>query len=431
MARIVINSGDCTPTVKNTFLTFKLPCEETEETSPRSNSVPPSSRLNKESSIVDGKFTVAHLDSDVSTQDGSSCSESGNKSPDHFDDFHTWSKSLVCGLPSGGRPAPLHQATPSEVHQRLSSKASLFMPSAAEEKVQPQLHQYKQNFLDVITYVKNALLESPNISNIEVNEDAGTYSIILQPTSGQGNRDQVTDCLLTLAKEVLLEATGNSRCIYLMGYCSAKPFVMQPQGFEATLAAMESPVTACWHVFKKGFCRHGNNCAKIHPVVEFPVRILVESVQFNASSRFVSNFKQEVADLTMAVIASLGECNYTEKVEAFKDKDCQGWTIEVTLKQSSSMHKNYILTLAKSALFSATNNSNTVYIMGYAQKPFQPKKRGFVTLLGDMQDESVACWDFYSKGMCRHDCSCRWVHPECLVPINVALKEHTLCLQRD
>lgn len=208
-----------------------------------------------------------------------------------------------------------------------------------------------------------------------------------------------------------------------MGYCSPKPFVMQPQGFEATLAAMESPVSACWHVFKKGFCRHGNECAKMHPVVEFPVRILVESIQFNSCSSFVSTFKQEVADLTMAVIASLGECNYTEKVEAFKDKDCQGWTIEVSLKQGSSMHKNYILTLAKSALYSATNNSTTVYIMGYAQKPFQPKSRGFVTLLGDMQDESVACWDFYSKGMCRHDCTCRWTHPECLVPINVALKE--------
>jgi hypothetical protein len=204
MARILINSGDCTPTVKNTFLTFDLPCEETEETSPRSSSVPPSSRLCKMSDVVDGQFSVAHLDSDVSTQDGSS-SESGTKTPDHIDDG-----SLICGLSSGGRPALWHQATPSDVHQRLSSKASLFTPHTAE-KAQPQMQQYKTHFLDVINYAKNVLLESEHIADIEVNEDAGCYSIVLQPAGGQGNRDQITDCLLTLAKEVLLEAAWRRR----------------------------------------------------------------------------------------------------------------------------------------------------------------------------------------------------------------------------
>lgn len=207
-----------------------------------------------------------------------------------------------------------------------------------------------------------------------------------------------------------------------MGYCSPKPFVMQPQGFEATLAAMETKMNACWHMFKRGFCRHGAECAKQHPAVELPVRVVVESAQFNSCARFVGDFKQEVADLTMAVISALGKCTYADKVEAFKDKDSEGWTIEVTLQQGMAMHKNYLLALAKTALYSATNNSGSVYIMGYAAKPFHLKSQGFMTLLGNMQDESAACWDLYSKGKCRHDRTCCFAHPECIVPLNVAVQ---------
>lgn len=419
MASTLNDSGACTPTIKNTFLDFKLPVEEVRA---RRKSVPASMRECKDS-LCFGKFSIAHLDSDLSTADGSTCSESGIKTPieDGFACDSYSSLSELCSQEYLCQPPP--QAC--ESHQRLSSKASLFKPQGVE--VEPAKEHYKHHFVDVVTWSKNVLQESEYVQNVEVHEDGGTLSIVIQP-NGQGDKEWQTEAVLTLAKEVLLDAASKSRCIYLMGYCSPKPFIMQPQGFEATLGAMESPVSACWHVFKKGFCRHGDVCAKMHPVVQQHVRVLVESVQLNSSSRFVSNFKQEVADLTMAVIASLGECSYTDKVEAFKDQDCQGWTIEVTLKADMSMHKNYILTIAKSALYSATNNSNTVYIMGYAAKPFQLKSRGFVTLLGDMQDESVACWDIYSKGMCRHDCACRWSHPECLVPINVAVKESPLSL---
>lgn len=207
-----------------------------------------------------------------------------------------------------------------------------------------------------------------------------------------------------------------------MGYCSPRPFLMQPQGFEATLAAMDSKTNACWHIFKRGFCRHGAECAKQHPVVQLPVRVVVENGQFDSCARVAGEFKQEVADLTMVVSAALGKCAYADKVEAFKDKDSQGWTIEVTLKQGMAMHKNYLLALAKTALYSATNNSGTVYIMGYAAKPFHPSARGVMAMLGSMQDESIACWDLYSKGACRHDRTCCFAHPECMEPFNIAVQ---------
>lgn len=426
MAVQLHEEGVCTPTIKNTFLDFHLPVL-TRET-PRRKSVPASSRLCKEG-IVDGKLILSNMDSDASTDmhtDGSTCSESGVKTPvtceecyfaDSFGDSslelsedNSWAPPSTIAAPRAAIQKP-----------RLNTNASLFKPQAVSEE--PAREYYRHSFVDVITWAKNVLLESESIANVEVSDEHDGFSILIQPT-GQEDRDWQTERILTQAKEVLLDAATKSRCVYVLGYCSPKPFVMKPQGFQATLAAMESPVSACWHIFKKGFCRHAHDCSKMHPVCEVPVCVIVEGVQFNSCTRSVSTFKQEVADLTMAVIASLGENDYTEKVEAFKDKDCQGWTIEVTTKKEAADHRNYILSVAKSALFSATNNSNSVYILGYASKPFISKSQGFLTMLGDMQDESAACWDLYSKATCRHECACRWQHPECLVPINVVVKGH-------
>merc|ERR1719502_699184 len=124
----------------------------------------------------------------------------------------------------------------------------------------------------------------------------------------------------------------------------------------------------------------------------------------------------------------LSECSLVSQVEAVKSKESQGWTIEVSPKENSASTKDYLLELAKGALFSATSSSNTAYIMGYAKAPFMSTPRGLVTILGDMQDESRACWDFYSNGRCTRECECRWEHPECLMPLNIVFKEDSAML---
>jgi len=247
----------------------------------------------------------------------------------------------------------------------------------------------------------------------------GSWCLIVRPVASSN-----ADCI-ALAKEALLEAASKSKCIYLMGYSSPKPFTMQPQGFQATLGAMENAKSACWHIFKKGFCRHGANCCKQHPACEMPVHVLVESACLNSCTRFIGAFKQEIAEIAMAVTATLQACDYTDTVETVKDDCTQGWTIEVMPKEELKPHKDYLLTLAKNTMFSATSRSKTAYIMGYGTKPFVSKANGFVAMLGDMQDESRTCWDFYSKGVCTRDCECRWEHPECLMPINVVIKERS------
>jgi len=305
----------------------------------------------------------------------------------------------------------------------LSTKASAFQPQQAALEA-PVKQPLKHRFAEVISWAKKAMQELEHVARVEFSEGASGWSITIQ-THGLDDSGCQTEHLIAKAKEALLDATSKSKSVYIMGYCSPKPFVMRSQGFEATLGAMENAKSACWHVFKKGFCRHGANCCKTHPAVQVPVQVLVVKAQFNADERFVGAFKQEVADLTMATVASLAKCTYAEKVEAVKDKASQGWNIEVMPKEELKPHKDYLLSLAKDALFTATGNSSMIYIMGYAANPFVSKSQGFVTMVGDMQDETRACWDLYSKGSCSKDCTCRWEHPECLVPINVVVKERS------
>jgi len=284
------------------------------------------------------------------------------------------------------------------------------------------LKTYKKRFAEVVAWAKKAIKGIQHVASVQVSDSPSGWTVIIQP-HGVAEEDGQTDSLIAKAKEALLDAATKSKCVYLMGYCTPNPFTMRPQGFEATLGAMENAKSACWHVFKKGFCRHGDACSKRHAACTMSVEVLVEGATFNAIPSFASAFKQEVADVALAVTAELESCTYADKVETFKDKSGQGWTIEVLPKEELKPHKEYLVSLAKNLLFSATSNSNNVYIMGYSAKPFVEKSQGFVTVLGAMQDESKACWDFYSKGACSRSCECRWEHAECLMPINIVIKE--------
>lgn len=431
------------PTVKNTFINLEfLP------TPPQrvSKSVPASSRLSRQdfAGIGDGKLLSLNMDSDVSTDaqtDASTCSQCGVKTPMSLDNycFEEASSSPVSqGQPQEVRSqngwlapptatrSPLAKIAPvpNSLRQsqsqscRLSSRAIAFQPQAVIED--PARQQYKRQFSDVLARAKNLMKASEHLAHVEICADGGGWTFVIQAI---GKADELqTERVLTIAKEALLEATSKSKCVYLIGYCSPKPFVMRPQGFEATFGAMGKAQSACWHVFKKGFCRHGATCNKEHPACKVPVQVVVESAQFKACPSFEMHFKQQVADLAMAVTATLRACSYSDQVEAFVDPDRQGWKIEVTAKEETCQHKDYLAALAKNMLFNATNNSTTLYIMGYAVNPFITKLDGFVTVLGDMREESKACWDLYSKGICSRDCECRWEHPECLMPINVVFK---------
>jgi len=207
------------------------------------------------------------------------------------------------------------------------------------------------------------------------------------------------------------------------------PFISEPQGFRATLGVMENPRTACYHIYKKGFCRHGSACRKEHPAIQVPIHVIIETAQLDSCKGSTGVFEQEVADLAMAVTVALSGSMCCGKVEAIKDNCCQGWTIEVTPTEELKPHKDMLLQLAKDTLFNATCTSDTLYIMGYGSKPFIAKSQGFITILGNMADESGSCWDFYNKGFCTRGCECKWAHPKFMMPINLVMKEKS-SLQR-
>lgn len=418
----------CTPTVKNTFidLQFIPACAL-----PRRKSVPPSLRLCADNLKGDENLPMSHVDTDASTDahtdasndgDDGTASEFAVSTPRSY--FGDSSTSQTAGLvhecsecaPEVWSPVA-DPPKPSSEYQRLNAKATAFKPqTAGEETVKPH---FKMHIANVIRVTMAALQGCEYASHVEVCETAGDWSIVIQ---ARGKGDWQTERLLTVAKEALLDATSESKSIYVMGYAAPQPFSARPQGFEATLGAMANATKACWHVFKKGFCRHGIDCCKEHPACQTRVHVLVESAQLNSSVRFVKEFSQEVADLAMSVTKTFRECAYVEAVESFQDSDDQGWRVEVTSREEDAAHKDYLLSIAKNALYTATNASKHVYIMGYAAKPFVPKSQGFVAMLGDMQDEAKACWNLYSKGTCQMDCACRWKHPECLLPINVVVK---------
>jgi hypothetical protein len=352
---------------------------------------------------------------------------------DPFDSLdEIYSQSSWQNPPSALTPTVDAEALPHR--HRLNAKAKVFMPEppAAEDTFNDQS---KYRFTEVIKHAQSILQQSGHVAHIDVCDDVGGWFITIQPrvADDKGQTEQV----IALAQEALLEAASSSKRVYVMGYCGPKPFIAQPLGFQATLGIMESTRSACYHVFKKGFCRHGAACSKQHPSFQVPVHVLVESVQFDSCGRLAAAFKQDVADVAMALTAVLAGSRYTDNVEAFKNTESQGWTVEVTPKEELKTHKDHLLTVAKTTLFCATSHANhsfatnrtnrtsAVHLMGYASKPFIPRSQGFSTVIGASKDESRTCWDFHSKGICTRGCQCKWNHPECLMPIDVVLKERS------
>jgi len=258
----------------------------------------------------------------------------------------------------------------------------------------------------LLGFAEIAIKRSEYVKEVEIFLDEGCWSVIILPD------DSAENCwhsvlLQTLAKEALRDAVAMFKSIDVVG---SQAFNVRAQGFEATCAVMQSAASAC----------DGDACGKQHPAYRVPIHVRVEGVQLPCT-HLAGAFVEQVADLALTVTTALGVHPHIGLVEASKDN--QGWTIEMTAKEDMISDMDYLLTVAKNALSAATGNSEHLYIIGCAAKPFVRKTRGFVTILGDMQDASSACWDLYSKGTCSRNCECQWLHPECLMPINVTVKE--------
>jgi hypothetical protein len=100
-----------------------------------------------------------------------------------------------------------------------------------------------------------------------------------------------------------------------------------------------------------------------------------------------------------------------------------GWKIFAQRRADFDGPTDSILVIAKVALLRSAEESKGTYVIGYEARPFEVKNGGFSAQLAEMEDESVACWNFYAKGFCYRGCSCRWQHPKRMVTVEVLVDQ--------
>jgi hypothetical protein len=229
-----------------------------------------------------------------------------------------------------------------------------------------------------------------------------------------------TDQLLTFAQEALLKAAEQSRNVYVLGYEARETaFTPQPQGLMCRLGVMESTQYACWRYFQKGMCQYGRDCCKEHAVLEVQLQIRVEMAKFDADKQTVKQFKHEVADFLLAVTSMLAGCVGVAGAEAFHED--QGCCLELLVREEDAYEKEQISAMARQIIADMTQHS-AVHLIARRGEQFIAKSKGFFFTVGDMPDQANACWDLYMHGNCWRESSCRWKHPQCLVPVNVVIK---------
>jgi hypothetical protein len=318
-------------------------------------------------------------------------------------------------FPPGLSEAPpgLSKAPPG-LTMRLSPAARAFTPLALKVEA---IDRFDHQFSVVIKLAVKTMRKShlPALM-VEVFYSSSGCAIIIR-----ASKDSLVNDILQLAKRALLDAGSKSKSIFVMGYCTQEPFVTCPLGFEATLGAMENANLACWHIFKKGFCRHAEDCCKQHPSFKMPVRVLVDMNDFSAPMPSISDFQLKVAIFVSEVVSAVQNiASCAHSVEGIRDEASSCWTIVMSAGAEGIMHTEALLSLMKNTLLSV--NGHGIYILGYGVNPFVPRPDGFTVVLGDMAAETRACWNFYSKGFCRKGCDCLWEHPQCSTPLNVIIK---------
>jgi hypothetical protein len=139
--------------------------------------------------------------------------------------------------------------------------------------------RYKYDFTKVMKRSVKMLCSSHLIANVEKSESAYEVGLTIQLSAeGALQRDRV----LEFAQRTLLNEAIPSKSIYILGYASSSAFLRTLFGFDVRYVAMGNAATACWHLFKKCSCRHGESCRKQHEVWTMRVRVFIEAATSEA-----------------------------------------------------------------------------------------------------------------------------------------------------
>jgi hypothetical protein len=163
----------------------------------------------------------------------------------------------------------------SETQARASSKSSSSSTFHSNQRTEwePWM-RYPYDCAKVIKRTMRMLQGSELIANVEKSQSSHECLLTIRMSAkGALQKDQV----LAFAQKSLLDIASPCKSIYIMGFRSPSPFIPTLSGFDFKYGAMGNANAACWQVFKKGFCRHGDTCRKEHAVWEMPMRVLIEA----------------------------------------------------------------------------------------------------------------------------------------------------------
>jgi len=137
----------------------------------------------------------------------------------------------------------------------------------------------------------------------------------------------------------------------------------------------------------------------------------------NGGGTFQVQYKNAVENVRKALEAS----EYVDSAEVVEGPTMWHITARVP-PQYLPRWRECLLTVAKSALLAAAEESESIYVLGYRLRPFVNTPFGFSCMLGGMLDQSKSCWLAFSKGLCCRGSPCRFEHPVGQMGVDVALK---------
>jgi hypothetical protein len=295
------------------------------------------------------------------------------------------------------------------------------------EMVKGSVDKLRKLLTLVLNHTKHSLelQHADKIRSVDLFEDLKGFRISIQAT-GKNTPDGEIKHLIDLAKATLTDSMSTlsgAKHMHILGFrCPTGGFHTTLNGAIATVGVMKDANKACWHLYKKGYCQHGQACKFVHPCPTSDIEIIVEGMQVGKKSRaVVQRFCKDVASLVEAVATDLAECSYTAQVECTESSG--GWTIEVTPQDSAATEADF-WTLAQGMLSKATNPQ--ICITRFATMPYTCRQSRFTCLVANVNSVSDICFDCYSKGQCKFGDSsrrCRFQHPTCLMPITFSVKE--------
>lgn len=99
------------------------------------------------------------------------------------------------------------------------------------------------------------------------------------------------------------------------------------------------------------------------------------------------------------------------------------WSLVGYCLPQHQCYAQILLSKARMALASASDESNDVFVIGNDGAPCMVThgQVGMSVQLALVEDKSIACWDILTKGFCPRAHACRWQHPLWKAPLTISI----------